>query len=66
MKDNKINWTKKRKGGAIQVCPECKRKGKKTVYSNGDTSFYHEGHWIYFGPWGKTESITDHCFIKGS
>jgi len=61
-----IDWTKKRKGGAIQVCPKCKRKGEKRTYDNGDTSFYHKGHWVDFGAFGKSKSITDHCSIKDS
>ena len=62
-----IDWTKKRKGGAIQVCPKCGRKGKKETYDNGNfTSFRHKGHWIDFGAFGKAQSITDHCIIKVS
>ena len=61
-----IEWTKKRKGGAIQVCPKCKRKGEKQTYDNGDASFYPTGHWIDFGGFGKTQSITDPCYLKVS
>ncbi len=57
-----IDWTKKRKGAAIQVCPKCGRKGKKQTYKKG-VSFEHKGHWIVLPGLGKGQSVTDHCFI---